>query len=567
MSASIATRLEAPASQPSAPETAESEAPDIFTLAPAPVAPAPPPATVIHPPALAACYIAASVLFWATQGLGMNFVSANTTQLQGGFGATLTETNWLVAAYMAPNVSLTLLLMKVRAQFGLRRFAICAIAAFVAASLLHLFVRDLHAMVAVRFLAGCAAAPISTLGFLYMLEAFPPARKLSWGLSLALFCSSATPIVARLISPTLLDTGLWSSLAAMEAGLALLCIPVVTLLPLSPIPHTKVLHVLDFISYPLIALGFGLLAVVLSLGRLYWWLEIPWLGWCTALAILAIAAAAAIEVNRDEPLMDLHWLLSPRVLHLAAVLLVFRIALAEQTSGAFALFQAVGLLNEQSATLCLIILLSSFIAGIVCALLLRPERTPMLHALALLLIAAGALMDSQATNLTRPAQMYVSQALISFGGALFLPPSMLTGMMAALQRSQATITSFIVIFLFTQSVGGLMGSALFGSFVIVREKFHSSQLVEHLVLSDAGLAGHLHLLSDVYAKVLTDPQLLNAEGIALLAQRATLEATILAYGDAFRLIAAIASLAFAILVIHLIVRRLRHFAAAWARIS
>ena len=60
----------------------------------------------------AAGYVAASLVLWLTYGLGMNFVAVNTAQIQGSAGATLTETNWLIAAYMAPNVSLALLLMK-----------------------------------------------------------------------------------------------------------------------------------------------------------------------------------------------------------------------------------------------------------------------------------------------------------------------------------------------------------------------------------------------------------------------------------------------------------------------
>lgn len=137
----------------------------------------------------------------------MNFVTANTVQIQGALGATLTETNWLIAAYMAPNVSLTLILIKVRLQFGLRHFALLSLCAFVSASLFHLFVDDLRSAVMSRFLAGIAGSPMSTLGFLYMLEAFPPAKKMNWGLSLSLACSSAMLPLARLISPALIGLG------------------------------------------------------------------------------------------------------------------------------------------------------------------------------------------------------------------------------------------------------------------------------------------------------------------------------------------------------------------------
>lgn len=501
--------------------------------------------------------VAASALLWTTQGLGMNLVAANTQQLQGVFGASLNEATWLVAAYMAPNVSLSLILMKIRMQYGLRWFAELSLGLFVSASLLHLFVHDLHSAVVIRFLAGIAAAPMSTLGFLYMLDAFPPSRKMSWGLSLALTCSSLGAPLARLISPALMDIGQWQGMYALELGLSAVALGVVYLLPLTPIPHSKVLHKLDFVTYPLVALGFGLLAVVLVLGRLYWWFEAPWIGACLAVAAVSVAMAAAIELNREQPLIDLRWLTSPEMLHMTGVLLVFRIVLSEQTSGAFGLFQALGLLNEQSRGLLIAIMLASVAGGLTCGYLLKPGREPLLHGIALALIGAGAFMDAHATSLTRPGDMYLSQALIAFGGALFLPPALLMGLGKALQQGPALLTSFIVIFLFTQSIGGLMGSALFSTFIVLREKFHSSHLSEHVTLADPVMVDRIRMLSSAYRRVLTDGQLRDAEGMVALSRQATREATVLAYNDAFLLISVLALAALAALLLHRLYLRLR----------
>ena len=86
-----------------------------------------PAASASAPPAMglgkSAIYIACSVLLFLTQGLGMNLALANLTQLQGSLSATSVEAAWLSAAYMAPNVSLSAALVKIRAQYGLRRFA------------------------------------------------------------------------------------------------------------------------------------------------------------------------------------------------------------------------------------------------------------------------------------------------------------------------------------------------------------------------------------------------------------------------------------------------------------
>ena len=513
----------------------------------------PPVAAAPMSPLRAASYMLASVLLALTQGLGMNLISANLPQIQGSLGATPTEATWLVAAYMAPNVSLSLLLIKIRTQYGLRNFAELSILAFVLVSLMHIFVNDLQSAIIVRFFSGVAAAPLSTLGFLYMLEPFPPAKKLNIGLSLALTNPTLGAPIARLISPTLLDIGQWHGLYQMEIAIALMAFAAVYLLPLTPQPRAKVIHWLDIVSYLFIAVGFGLTAAVLVLGRLYWWTEAPWLGVMLAVAIVAVTCAVIIELNRKAPLLDIRWLTSREVLHFTAALLVFRIVLSEQTSGAFGFFQILGLQNEQMATLSWVILALSVAGGLACAAVLKPGREPAIYIVALSLLIVGAYLDSQATNLTRPVQMYGSQAMIAAAGALFLPPAMASGLASAYKKGPNYILSFVIVFLTTQSIGGLLGSAVFGTFVTWREKFHSHALVEHIALTDPNVARQVTQLAGVYGRVLTDKTVLNAEGLALLGQQATREANVLAYNDAFLLVAGISAFALCALVIHVVV--------------
>jgi hypothetical protein len=363
---------------------------------------------------------------------------------------------------------------------------------------------------------------------------------MTWGLSLALTCSAAAGPFARVISPMLFDIGQWQQLYMVEIGLSLAAFAVVYVLPMTQVPRAKVLHWLDFVAYGLIAIGFGLLAVILVQGKNYWWFEAPWIGVCLAISIAALACAAAIELNREQPLMNLHWLFSPEILRFTLILFVFRIVLAEQTTGAVGLFQAFGLQDGQSQGLYLIILAASLAGGLVCGMWMSLERVSTIFGLALIFIAMGAYMDSHASNLTRPHNAYLSQALIAFGGALFLPPAMLTGITKALKQGPTYMTSFIVIFLFTQNIGGLIGSAVFSTFIAIREKYHSAHLVEQLVMSNPVVAQRVQALSGTYSKVLADQGLTKAEGLALLGQQVTREATVMAYNDAFLAISVIA---------------------------
>nr|WP_275791062.1 MFS transporter [Rhizobium gei] len=506
-------------------------------------------------PLRAAVYMATSVLLFVTQGLGLNLLNANIYQLQGSLSATTAEIAWLSAAYMAPYASLSIGLFKIRSQFGLRRFAELSVVCFVLASVLNIFVSDLHPAIVVRFLSGMAAAPLSTLGFLYMLEAFPPARKLSVGISLALMNTTLAAPLARIISPELMDLGGWHALYVFELGLALIVLPLIYLLPLTSPPRVKVIQRLDILSYLLLAACFGCLAVFLTLGRIYWWFEAPWLGLLLALAIACLTVLCLIELPRKVPLVDLRWLVSRENLHMAAVLLLFRVVSSEQTTTAANFYMQLGLLNDQTQTLYAIILLASIAGGLLCTVLMMTRYVETAHVMALALIASGALLDSQSTSLTRPEQMYLSQAMVAAGAAMFLPPVMSKGFAAALSKGVPYILNFLVIFLFTQSIGSLCASAALGTFVTIREKFHSNVLVEHVLLTDPAVAARVSQLSSVYGKVVTDLSLLKAEGLVLLGQQITREANILAYNDAFLAVSMTAFAGLLLLLGHLVLQK------------
>ncbi|WP_411035175.1 MFS transporter [Shinella sp. BYT-45] len=512
-------------------------------------------------PRRAAAYMAASTLLAMTQGFGMNLVAANIPQLQGPFGATSSEAVWLMAAYMAPNASLSLALIKIRTQYGLRHFAELGIAVFLIVSVAHVFITDLRSAIVLRFFAGIAAAPLSSLGFLYMLEAFTPARKLTVGISLALTNIGLAAPLTRLVSPALIELGGVRALLHLEVALSMLAFAAIYLLPLTPMPRAKVIEKLDVASYLFIAVGFGSGAVILVTGRAYWWLEAEWIGELMVVMIGALTIAAVLELNRERPLIDLRWLVSREVLHFAAVLVLFRLMLAEQTAVAGNFFQIMGLQNDQLTRLYGVVALATLAGGLVCAAIMKPGREPAIHMAALLLIGAGAFLDSRATNLTRPGEMYLSQAMIAAGGSLFLPPAIASGFTMALKKGQQYILSFIVVFLMTQSLGGLAGSALFGSFITLREKFHSNILAEAMTLADPLVAARVSQLSAAYGHTITDPAVLKAEGIALLGQQVTREANVLAHNDAFFVIALLAVAAAAALAIHLLYVHIRQAAA------
>src|SRR3982751_5493158 len=81
------------------------------------------PASPEHPGVRRMAYAAIGTLLGITGGLGTAPVSVNTTTLQGSLGLDPAEIAWLPTAYVMTNVSVNLLLIKFRQQYGLRPFA------------------------------------------------------------------------------------------------------------------------------------------------------------------------------------------------------------------------------------------------------------------------------------------------------------------------------------------------------------------------------------------------------------------------------------------------------------
>lgn len=498
------------------------------------------PSTPLHSTGKRWAFAIVGVIVALTGGLGNALVIANLPYLQGSLGATTEEIAWLPAAYVMTNVSMNLLLVKFRQQFGLRAFTEVFLVLYALVTFAHLFVNDWNSAIAVRAAHGMVGAALSSLGLYYMIQAFPQRWRIK-ALVVGLGLSQLAIPLARLVSEDLLQIAEWRGLYLFELGMALTSLGCVLLLKLPPGDRFKAFEPLDFLTFGLLATGFALLCAVLSLGRIDWWLEAPWIGIASASSIVLIFAGLAIEHNRVRPLLITRWLGSGRIIRLALGVMLSRIVLSEQSIGAVGFLQALNMSSQQMHTLYLMMLLGSVAGLVMSALTIDPLHLFKPLIIALAIMAVGAWMDSSSTNLTRPANMYLSQFLLAFGGTFFLGPTLVLGMSGVLANPR-NMVSFSVLFGITQNIGGLIGSAALGSLQIVREKFHSSHIVEHLTLIDAQVQSRLISSTGSYASAIVDPSLRTNQGIRAIAAAATREANVLAYNDVFMTIALIAVL-------------------------
>ncbi|UXY13184.1 MFS transporter [Kosakonia sp. ML.JS2a] len=497
------------------------------------------PSTPFHSTPRRIAYGIVGLLVCMTGALGNAMVTANLQNLQGTFAAWSTEIAWLPAVYVMTNVSINLLLVKFRQQYGLRAFTEGFLVLYVLVTFFHLFVNDLSSALIVRAAHGMVAAALSSLGIYYQIQAWPAKHRLK-ALTIGITGSTLAIPVARLFSTELLQLDEWRGLYFFELGLALMSLGCVIALKLPPGDRRKVFEKKDFITFFLLAPGIALLCAVLSLGRLDWWFEAPWIGWSLAGAVVLIVCAMVFEHNRSNPLLNTRWLSSGSIVRLGLIMLLIRIVLAEQNTGVFGWLQYVGLQNDQMTHLAW-----SILAGIVCGIVascltIKPQRLawPIVTSLALMIIAS--LMDSQSTSLTRPDQLLISQFLLGFASAFFIAPAMLAGIGGVVAEPR-NLVSFSVLFGMSQNIGGLLGSAILGTFQTWREKYHSSLLADQLTTLNPVINERLQLYSQLYQSMIGDSTLLSTQAVTQLQNVSTLEANILAYNDTYLLTASVAA--------------------------
>ncbi|MGO1001809.1 MFS transporter [Lysobacter sp. CA196] len=490
-------------------------------------------------------FVSISLLLGLTQSLGMNLVASNLQQVQGALGATSAEATWLITAYFATNIPASLLLTKFRLHYGLRLFADLGIGLFVVAAVVHLLANDLDSAIAARAALGIAAAPLSSLTVLYMAEVFNGPKKVL-GLMFGFAALQTGAPISRIVAERLLLNAQWHGIVIFELGLALACLAAINLLRVTPVPRQPMFDRLDIASFPLYASAIALLCVVLTQGRLRWWLDTPWLGECLVAAVVCGALFVAIEMNRAKPMVNIRWLLhGGYMVRLGLAIVLSRMVLSEQSVGAVGLLNVLGLSNDQMHTLFWLVLAGT-VGGFVITLPFLPsQRFDMLGLIAVGLVGICAWFDSQATNLTRPVNFYLTQTLIAMAASMFLASSILLALVRVVADGVRNLVTFIVLFSTTNALGGLLGSAVLGTYLSQRQTAHYQHLTQSLTLGDPQVVLRTQQLGGAVARVVGDNAARSNQALNSLSQQVARESWVLAYNDVFL---AVAWLAFAVLV-------------------
>ncbi len=523
------------------------------------------PANPDHPARRKVFYLLIGIFVGLTASFQNGLLVANLTQIQGQLGLTPAEGGWISVSYNMTNACITVLLYKIRQQFGMSLFSKITLSFLLAATSLqwlissHLLdtpnisIEPYYLEIVARGLSGMVASGMTILGLFYCLQGMPTVKRTS-GLILGFGLVQFGIPLSRVISPYLAIDGQLENLFLFQFGLALICFGLINILELPPGNTEKVFEKLDFVSFGFFASGLAALAVVLVQGRILWWTT-PWLVYPLIIAIVGISIALWIETHRKNPMLQVRWMRSRNIIAFMVTGAVMRILLSEQNVGAAGLLANLGYGNDQLVTFYAVIIAASALALIISIFSTNAMdlRRPVIFAVAL--IALGSWMDVGVSINSAPYTFYLSQFLIAFAAVYFMGPLVFEGFLRAIGSGPAYIISFSVIFGISQTVGGLAGAAAIQAFTTIRTQMHYADMVSSLNLGDPAFSAQVAGTRNVLSNQTTDAAQANIGAMSQVLQGIQRQATVAAYSDLFFLMACLATAVTIILLINYLYNR------------
>ena len=523
------------------------------------------PATPDHPTRRKVFYLLIGIFIGITASFQNGLLVANLTQIQGEMGLMPVEGGWISVAYNMTNACITVLLYKIRQQFGMALFSKITLFSLLAATSLQwlvsshlldtsaIIIEPYYLEIIARGLSGMVASAMTVLAIFYCLQGMPTAKRIS-GLILGFGLVQFGIPLSRIISPYLAVDGQLETLFLFELGLTLICFALINILELPPGNTEKVFEKLDFLSFAFFASGLAALAVFLVQGRIQWWTT-PWLSYPLIIAVVTISIALWIETHRKNPMLQVRWMRSRNIIAFTITGAVMRILLSEQNVGAAGLLANLGYGNDQLITFYAVILAASVLALVISIFRTNAMdlRRPVIFAVAL--IAVGAWLDTDISLNSAPYMFYVSQFMIAFAAVYFMGPMVFEGMFRAIANGPAYIISFSVIFSISQTIGGLAGAAAIQAFTTIRTQIHYADMVSSFNLGDPALMAQVAGAGRILSTQITDANQANVAAMGQVLQGIQRQATVAAYADLFFLMATIASITTLILLLNYLYHR------------
>jgi DHA2 family multidrug resistance protein len=230
--------------------------------------------------------------------------------IAGNLSATTDEATWVLTSYLVANAIVLSASAWLSTFFGRKRYLAVSVVIFVVASALCGMAQSMNQLIVARVLQGIGGGGLQPLAQAIMLECFLPEER---GVAMAAYGMGI--VVMPIIGPTLggwiTDNFSWRWIFYINLPIGLAGLAMQQVFVEDPPWIVRNMKAsIDYIGFGLMAVGLGLLQVVLDKGQEADWFGSAWIVWSSVAAVVLLTAFVFWELRQEHPILNLRLLLN-----------------------------------------------------------------------------------------------------------------------------------------------------------------------------------------------------------------------------------------------------------------
>ena len=236
--------------------------------------------------------------------LDTTVVNVSLPHIAGSLSATVDEATWTLTSYLVSNAIILPLTGWLSNFFGRKRMLMMSVTGFTVASFLCGLAPSLPFLIVCRVIQCACGGGLQPISQAVLLESFKPEDRGKamgfWGLGIVV-----APLLGPVLGGWLTDSYSWRWVFYINVPIGLASIIMTRLFVFDPPYIRRASSRIDYWGIGMLAVGIGMLQVVLDKGQEKDWFGTTWITVVAVLAGIALAAFVVYELRVHEPVVNL----------------------------------------------------------------------------------------------------------------------------------------------------------------------------------------------------------------------------------------------------------------------
>jgi DHA2 family multidrug resistance protein len=463
----------------------------------------------------------------------LNIIVTNSSlrDIAGTLGASADEISWVPTSYLVAEIVVIPLTAWLSDAFSLKKYLLVNSILFVVFSVCCGQAHSLDLMIAFRVLQGFTGGVLIPLSFVVILT-YLPASKQPVGMALFSITATFAPAIGPLVGGWLTDNYGWPFIFYMNAIPGVLLIAAVWFTMDNQPMKLGLLKKGDWWGILTMAIGLAAFEIVLEDGNRKDWFGDPDITKLAWIAAIFIPAFILIELQKNEPLVDLR-LFARRNFAMGSIV---NVILGVGLYGVVFILplylgQIHGYDASQIGTVIIWLGMPQLIIIPLVPKMMEHIDSRLLIGIGVLFFGGSSFLTAHLdTNFAGP-QFYFPLVIRAIGQPLIMVPlsAVTTSGMAKGRESGAASALFNMM----RNIGGSIGIAGLSTLLSVRERFHSERIGESVTVYSGAVQERLSQSAAYFMSRGSDPSSAEKRAIGAIGGLVRREAFLLAYSDCF----------------------------------